>query len=146
MPSAEERLIDPSPDTLVAALVAVTGQAQGSSSLVRRGAKAWRQFLQETAGLPEGARRWVADPDHGAYRPDHGGHPVVNVAWWTDHVGRRHWRLEGWGPDPEEGGLLTPPAMECPANDPRPALWHVYPDATFRRLGEWVVCCPCGAV
>src|SRR5262249_48232540 len=110
MPSAEERLIDPSPDALVAALVAVTGQAQGPRSLVRRGAKAWRQFLQEAAGLPQGARRWVADPEHGDYRFDHGGHPVVLVAWWTDHVGRRHWRAGGAGPPPPPG--RPPPARE----------------------------------
>jgi hypothetical protein len=129
-------LIDPNPDELVAAL----DQAAGHAGLPGRGRRQWRALLAEIAGRPEG-RSQREQP-----RPDQYGALYVSAAWWTDHQGRKHVRVAA-------GDSAAPdwhPGWSRLENDPRPAVWHVYPERIFRvtrpeREPAWVASCACGA-
>ncbi|MFO0927714.1 MAG: WD40 repeat domain-containing protein [Gemmataceae bacterium] len=66
--------------------------------------------------------------------------PLVRVAWWTDHVGRRHWRVIG-GRQPQADRSDHALAQE--------PLVHLYPERLLlRQIGDWrevLAVCRCGA-
>ncbi len=107
-----------------------------------------------TAEPRDGWRQWNSSDAWGAEAP--GGTsrralgellPLarVGLAWWTDHIGRRHYRVVGWR---GRGNRAGQDNFLCPFGEPRPPLWLVYPDRTFfRREGKdrvLTAVCPCG--
>jgi hypothetical protein len=131
-----EVLIDPNERTLLNTLE----KAQRAANAYLAGRRLtktrdlWAKALREARRQPEGTRD---------FNGGRGGIPAafVRLAWWTDPLGRRHWRIFGR-------------RLELDLTDPRslPAdsLAAVYPDASVLRSGpvgeHWLVSCPdCGA-
>lgn len=130
-PSAEEL-----EDAVGAAVTAVNGKA-------RKRRLPWPMaeyaaFSAEAARLPEGWKQWNADGRPGDVRS------ALGVAWWADHIGRRHFRLVGGRIGRE---LVADLFGRRAAN--RPPLWRVYPEFAFVcvRSGQRLVkvLCRCGA-
>jgi hypothetical protein len=91
----------------------------------------WRQILDEMAATREGKSQLFIQ---------RGG--SFTVAWWTDYLGRRHVRVAGGAAAHRHSSRLD--------EDPRPPLWHVYPERIFRvhrpeRESVWLASCACGA-
>jgi WD40 repeat protein len=69
---------------------------------------------------------------------------AVALVWWSDLIDRRHCRVVG------RRGKLDAARLEhlLSPGEERPAVWLVYPDYFFRRLGrgrrELVALCACG--
>src|SRR5262245_7394173 len=86
----DERRIDPTPEELTSLLTAATRKANGRSKLSMPQSQRfeWERFLRRHRKMPEG---------HRSFQGGHGVLPAprVDVAWWTDHLGRRHWRVVG---------------------------------------------------
>jgi WD40 repeat protein len=126
-------LVRPSDDALSGALV----EATEAGGLRHRGLSSWVKLLAEVRRRREG-RQQVEDPRSG-------GCGYASLAWWTDRQGVKHYRVAGGdtrGPGPHRHYSRSP-------DDPRPPLWHVYPDHVYQRLragkAEWLASCPdCG--
>jgi hypothetical protein len=97
-------------------------------------------FTGELAKSPEGWWQWNGSGKSGEVRS------VLGVAWWTDHIGRRHLRLVGRRDAFRRDRLVH---LLCPNVGARPGLCLVYPEAAFllHRGGrrEVAVLCRCGA-
>ncbi len=138
MQPLDERRIDPTADDLVALLDRATRRANAHlrTHQVRRGTAAWRRFVREQSKKPEGHAEF-----RGGRRDRYSA--LVTVAWWTDPLGRRHWRVTG--------GRLYDWHDVWPVRSPfdAHALWHVYPDRLMLlRRGDREVLgafCACGA-
>jgi WD40 repeat protein len=124
-------LIDPDEKSLLGALKDARGPVSGTAW--KWAPRHWPAILGAIAGSVEG-RTQMED-----------GALYVAVAWWTDHQGRRHVRINGgdltWGGHPHYSRL---------DDDPRPPSWHVYPERIFHvhRAGGipvWLASCACGA-
>jgi WD40 repeat protein len=114
-----------------------------------------RSFRKEIAGTPEGYRQWVGG-DGPTRRSPYGRAGLVRsalaVAWWSDHVGRRHVRLLGRRATlglPELVRLMWPEARRQGASvPPVPPLALVYRHFTFLRAQggrrRVVALCRCG--
>jgi hypothetical protein len=147
MPGFVFRRIDPDEETLLAALDAAfdaTLQAlsQPWAALAPPEASPAPQALPERAERqPRGIHVWHwpdDDPDFILF---------IVAAWWTDVLGRRHWRIEGsWRcdqvtrdmvPDLDSDGDWHPLEVIYPE---RPGCWR-------QREGrpDWLVLCGCGA-
>src|SRR4051812_12993180 len=97
------RAIDPSPDKLAEALQRACDTANKGvrrSGWVGFDRRARQAFLAEVAAHASGARAWCGVP-----REAGRVHARVDVAWWTDPLGRRHWwvRSRPEGPPPDRG-------------------------------------------
>jgi hypothetical protein len=145
MTSYDRVLIQPASAELEQALgAAVTAaNARGRMRLLRWPLEGCPAFLDEAEGRPEGWRQW----NGGAGRGRSGeSRSVVALAWWTDAVGRTHYRIVG------RRGDFTRPLLNnllCPSGEPRPPLRLVYPDYTFIRSRQGrralTAVCACGA-
>jgi hypothetical protein len=128
-------LVAPAPDQLVAALLEATAAANRHFTILELDRGHWERFLDELADRREGRRQW-SDTQRGDTAR-------VALAWWTDHVGRRHVRV--WGGSSRDGPQPVPTPSR---HDPRPPLWHVHPERVFYReqegQGEWRAVCACG--
>jgi hypothetical protein len=112
-------------------------------------------FEKELAAAPEGYRQWVGG-DGPTERSPYGRAGLVRsalaVAWWSDHVGRKHVRLLGRRATlgvPELVRLMWPEAPRRGAPvAPVPALALVYRHFTFLRVQggrrRVVALCRCG--
>lgn len=129
-------LLAPPYNRVVEALVEATAAANAGVRLLRLDRPHWEEFVPAMRATPEGRRQWsdAAGGETGR----------VSVAWWTDHLHRRHFRVSG-------GNSTDPgyrPALSA-KQDPRPPLWHLYPERLFRRTrggtGVWLAACSCGA-
>jgi hypothetical protein len=132
----ERLLVRPTADRLVAVLceaARATGQVALAQLLSE---EFWRDLLAKADARPQGRFQWAQE---GPERYSASG--FVGLAWWTDPQGGRHWRVCG-GDDTHRHFLRAP-------EEPRPPLWHVYPDRLFRRTREgqsaWLAACDCGA-
>jgi hypothetical protein len=136
MAAIDERLIDPEQQALARLLDRATrvANARLPARRVRKDLFDWHQFVRRQRNRPEGCQ---------VFNGGRGTLPaaLVRVAWWTDAIGRRHWRVAGrrlqW--------------CDAPArDDPFAAfpLWHVHPDRlVLRRAGgpdELLAVCACG--
>lgn len=140
MPPFDERRIDPTPDQLVAVLVAATKTANGWMWLrrVENDPSRWVAFIEGQRGHREGRQ---------TFQGGHGGSsaPLVEASWWTDPAGRRHWRVIGRRAESEF------PGWSAGRRDVLSAfpLWHIYPEHVgFRQVSERVealAVCACGA-
>jgi WD40 repeat protein len=143
MTEVDQVLIAPARAELEAALAAAAAAVNGRA---RERLLAWppddlRSFRKEIGAAPEGYRQWVGGGGPQKRSP-YGRAGLVRsaltVAWWSDHVGRRHVRLLGrrallglpalvhlmWPAVPQRGGSVPPV----------PALALVYRDFTFLRV------------
>src|SRR5262245_17335381 len=117
----DQRLIDPRPEVLVRHLLKATRAANGRlrKRRVEKDETFWQRFVKRAQKKPEGQQR--CNGGHGSI-----GAALVTVAWWTDHVGRRHWRLVGrrteWSDHPIQRSGFH-----------QFGLWHVYPDRVMVR-------------
>jgi WD40 repeat protein len=72
-----------------------------------------------------------------------GAQALFLVAWWTDHLGRRHYRLVAGKPQDDGRRLFGT------LGGIRPPLWYVYPERVFCRTqdgrAECLAACACGA-
>jgi hypothetical protein len=132
----DQRRLDPTPDVVARLLLLAKWSANRGLQQRQLGHDLgfWRRVARAVARQPEGWRSW---------RGGRGGVPAaeVHLAWWTDHIGRRHYRVQGrryWGLDPEP----PPPFADLP-------LCHLYPQRVLlRRVAgreEPLVLCGCGA-
>jgi hypothetical protein len=114
-----------------------------------------RSFRKELAAAPEGYRQWNGGDDRTGRSPfGRGGlvRSALAVAWWADHVGRKHVRLLGRRDTltvPELVRLMWPvmPRRGAPV-PPVPLLALVYRDFAFLRVRAGQrrvrVVCRCG--
>jgi WD40 repeat protein len=132
-------LIDPSREDLTAAL---TEAARHANHRCRRNTLPWppanlNRVLGQGRVRAEGHHRW----EGGLGAPV----SVVALAWWTDHAGRKHYRVGG--KRCEERGDVDRDALFFPPQG-RAILRLVYPDFVLEQArGErWepVAVCPCG--
>jgi hypothetical protein len=132
----DERRIDPTPEELVALLVAATKKANGRGlhGRLRKDRSQWERVLRRHKKKPEGCRTFM----------DGRVGPRVDVAWWTDLLGRRHWRVVGRRFD-----FSQEFDEQCHDKFRTYPLWHVYPDRLMvREAGgrrELLAACACGA-
>jgi hypothetical protein len=145
MTSYDRVLIQPARAELEQALGAAVTAAKGGGRLrlLRWPLDGCPAFLDEVEGRPEGWRQWNGGEGRGR---SGASRAVVVLAWWTDAVGRKHYRVVG------RRGNFTRPFLSnllCPSGKPRPPLWLVYPGYTFIRRSQgrraFTAACACGA-
>jgi hypothetical protein len=134
----DRRLTETRPDNLALALVtAVRTVNNRRASPLPADADVWRRAAAELTG-PEGWRWWATDASGLRYRGR------VDCAWWTDSLGRRHYRVVGQVL--ADYDRIAPIAFE----GDRPPVWRVFPEHLFLRqtAGGWelLAACACGAV
>jgi hypothetical protein len=131
----DTRLVAPTHVRLSAALAEATACANQGVGLLRLDIDHWEDFLSQAQATPIGRRQW-SDTLRGETAR-------VAVAWWTDHLHRRHFRILGGNSRDRSYRSLA-----AARTDPRPPLWHVYPEHVYYRerdgKGAWLAVCPCG--
>jgi hypothetical protein len=130
MADVDRILIQPSEEELEQVLGEVVAEVNDRS---RKRRLSWPlpdydAFTSELARSLEGWRQWNGSGKSGEVRS------VLGVAWWTDHIGRRHLRLVGRRDAFRRDRLAH---LLCPNVGPRPGLCLVYPESAFlcRRGG-----------
>jgi WD40 repeat protein len=132
----DEWLIDPAPEQL-AGLMLKAMRAANARLRDRRLDKDlffFHQFVRRAARKPEGQQQWTGG---------RGGVPaaLLAVAWWTDRIGRRHWRVTGKRLDRSTRYARETAFTALP-------LWCLYPEGlAIRRTGkkdELLAVCRCG--
>jgi hypothetical protein len=129
----DERLIDPDPELLAKTLRRATSAANGrlKSRRLDKDVAFWQRFVHRTRKRLEGQQTWKGTRSFwGA---------MVRAAWWSDPVGRKHWRIVGRRSDHTDYYLRNFAFAEYP-------LWHIYPDRLALRQEErkLLACCDCG--
>jgi hypothetical protein len=142
MAKVDIRLLDPSPTELATALGRATRSANGKLSRRRidRDRAFWQRVARRTARAAEGLRQWLGSRAEVLSGPS----ARVLLAWWTDYLSRRHYRVLGWQEkayrqrqEPHERDLSSWPAL-CQLSPVRTLLRH--------RAGQTdlLIVCPCG--
>lgn len=129
-------LVSPTRGNLVEELLAAQGRANEEVGvLAPLDYFKWESLVRQMGERPEGRQQW-SDTRHGDTAR-------VAIAWWTDHLGRRHFRVVGG--NSRDGSCRN---LSSTRTDHRPPLWHVYPERLFCRDpgdgGEWIAVCGCG--
>jgi hypothetical protein len=126
-------LIDPPTEEVHAALHQAISTARRTRRFLQAGEITLADLLDAVTEEPEGVRSWESN----------GLDEFLRLSWWTDHQGRRHCRVQGGDRD---GSIRADLGYNYA--DPRPPLWHVYPERVFRRwcdgAAAWLVSCGCG--
>jgi WD40 repeat protein len=142
MGSYERRFVRPSFHDLVAALDEATALANQADNLLALDHDHWAAFVADIRTEPEGVRQWAQEVKYD------GPSAVVGLAWWTDALSRRHFRVwAGSAADESYAGQMVPGLdSETPAWAP---VWHIGPDRVVARTvdgrRDWLALCPCGA-
>jgi len=137
MAAFDQRLIDPAPDAIVSLLLRATRAANGRMShrRVEKDRDSWARFVKRAAKTPEGCQTFRGT------RSGTWGSALVRAAWWTDPVGRRHWRVVGRRVDYVDYRLRDVAFLSFP-------LWFVYPDRLMLHQkgesAELIGRCDCG--
>jgi hypothetical protein len=130
MPHFERRFVRPSRFQVVDALMQAAQGVRAGPAGAEDERERWDNFVNELRDQPEGFQQWEGDG-------------IVALAWWTDHLRRRHFRI--WAGSADDIGHYC---LRHDKNDPRPAVWHLAPDQVFyrERAGEplWLAVCACG--
>jgi hypothetical protein len=138
VPIFERRFVRPSHFQVVDALVQAAEAVGTDSSAVAEMRQRWDSFVTDLHHQPEGFHRW--DERDGLRTSD----GIVAIAWWTDHLRRRHFRI--WGDSLDNGSHHYAPGHD--ESDPGPPFWYLAPDQVFDRCraGEhqWLAVCACG--
>jgi WD40 repeat protein len=133
----ERRFVRPSRFQVVDALVQAAQAAGARLSADEDNRRPWESFVSELHDQPEGYYQW----DGSELPGDNTG--VVAIAWWTDHLCGRHFRIYG-SSSADDGARL----VHLVKNDPRPPFWHLAPDQVFGRDRSgahlWLAVCACG--
>jgi WD40 repeat protein len=132
----DTHLFRPTLNRVVEALVDATSAANREVDLLHREREHWEEFVAALRDLPEGRRQW-ADTAWGDTA-------LVSIAWWTDYLGQRHFRI--CAGNSRDGSYQD---FNVQRRDRRPPLWHLFPDGLFQRRrqkeGVWLAACACGA-
>jgi len=135
MPRFDKHLIRPTHLELVQALEEAARQANALCTVVEYERDGWEALVRELRHEPEGFRHWLRQ--WGKKSP--GG--VLTLAWWTDFMGRRHFRVSA-GSSADEGFWDMAKTRDAPP------FWYIAPRRIFarERAGErvWFALCPCG--
>lgn len=134
----DERRIDPSTDELVNLLQRAMRRANARLTKRRIDKKQqfWLDFVRRQRSKPHGVMQ---------YQGGRGGIPAarMRIAWWSDPIGRRHWRVIGEQLDYTHRDTLPPEFAGFP-------LTQVYPEGVMLCRDDHgerlVVACRCGAV
>jgi hypothetical protein len=127
-------LVNPTRSTLQQVL----SQTRRVAGLVASGDQD-EEILAELASCTDGRIQFE-------HREQHQPARYLVVAWWSDYQQRKHVRICGSG----SGGQENVPELQYSRldEDPRPALWHVYPRTCYcviqGKSRRWLVCCDCG--
>jgi hypothetical protein len=133
--------INPSPGEIVELLSEATAAANKRcrTHLLDDNAAKWQKLARQAEKSPEG---------FDVYRGGRGGVPGTQLvaAWWTDHIGRKHFVVRGRRVEDDAAqDLLFKSALEN-----QPPLWHCYPEFVCQRfrngVSEFLAVCGCGAV
>src|SRR5262245_44197996 len=129
-------LVHPSRGRLVEELLlAQTRANEESAVLAPLGRHQWEEIAARISETAEGRQQWSDSRRGDTAR--------VAVSWWTDQIGRRHYRVIGG--HSRDGSCRN---LTSTRTDQRPPLWHVYPERVFWReragVGEWAAVCGCG--
>jgi hypothetical protein len=145
MSTYERRLIGPAPDELGRALLEAAAAADRGCRTCLAG---WTPasvpgLLAPLHESPEGWRQWFAGPR--PYRTNQARSAVV-VAWWTDSVGRRHYRVAS------RRGAFSREYLDDHLTflgRPAPPLALIHPEHTFHLVRSGtrtlLALCGCGA-
>ncbi len=129
-------MVRPSVNLLRQALDEALAAGNGDDPVLHVEAEDWNNAIGAARPLREGFREWSDVRYYGAV--------AVAMVWWTDHAGRRHFRVmaERW---PGWSGLGPRDGMIARGHPP---LWFASVGQCFRvRTGAgegWRVVCPCG--
>jgi WD40 repeat protein len=142
MADVDRILIAPTPAALSEVLAGAAPADAAHPKRRPREPEELQRLLADVGETPEGYRELV-DGKVSAVRASEGS--AISLAWWTDAIGRRHYRVAARAPVDFFARLLGEAAHE-----PRPALWHVYPEGVFERTRSGraevlVYCHRCGA-
>jgi hypothetical protein len=149
MPAFDRTFLDADLDQVIETLAEAEQAANKRARIgkLELGRDEYARFVRSSFGHPKGSRRWVAGTELPALADATRRATLVGVAWWTDHVGRKHARVIA--------GRLADDLSEMPTFGPldadRPPLWKVYPRRAVLRTRpgqqpELLVWCGCGAV
>ena len=135
----ERRFVRPTYLQVVDALEEAAREANEAQKVVDQDREQWNAFVSEIRTEAEGVRQWYRNC------PPNQGAGLVGIAWWTDHLGRRHFRV--WAGSSADGSFRR---LFDPEPDSRPPFWHMAPDRVFscRHDGQrkWLAVCPCGMI
>lgn len=137
MATFDRLLVGPLRNDLILTLQVAAVAANAGRALLGVELDDWAKAAAELAGQPEARRAW------------RGGvilRATVTLALWTDHRGKRHFRVRGYdsGSHPHHAGQNAPPPF-----------WDIYPDQCYCRAvpgpggdfrREWCVVCRCDVV
>jgi hypothetical protein len=130
-------LVRPTGMQLISALQEAQDAANATPPALDISHDEWMGAITKARGHREGACEWNAK----RYCDASG----IAFIWWTDHAGRRHFRVLGhrW----PLGGFHPGPDLILRGHPP---LWAIAPGQCFLRevsgRREWVVVCACGEV
>jgi WD40 repeat protein len=132
----EMHLFRPTFNRVVEALVEATAAANREVDLLPQQRAQWEEFVCELRSQHEGRRQW-ADAAWGETA-------LVSIAWWTDHLGQRHFRI--CAGNSRDGSYED---FNIQRRDRRPPLGHVFPEVLYQRRRPdqsiWLAVCACGA-
>jgi hypothetical protein len=137
MAAVDERLIDPTPQRVASLLQRAVKAANGRASRrrVEKDPGFWARFVKRARNKREGNQTYCGT------RVLVYGSAFVRAAWWTDPVGRRHWRIVGRRAVYADYRARDLPLAAFP-------LWHIYPDRLVLRdagSGSHLIArCDCG--
>jgi hypothetical protein len=136
----ERRFVRPTRVQMIDALEQAAREANESRKVVASDRDHWDTFLTRIRDQAEGFRQW---------RESEAG--VAGIAWWTDHLRRRHFRV--WAGSSRDGSFqrqLHPESALRREEDALPPIWHIAPDRVFQRIRNGrrqpLVVCACGQV
>jgi WD40 repeat protein len=113
----ERRFVRPTLLDVLSALEEATQAAYQYTTPPKVNREEQEQFLGAIRTRAEGVQNWGR----------------VGLAWWTDALARRHFRV--W-------------ADSCDPGEERPPVWHIAPDhvigRTRQQRRDWLVVCNCG--
>jgi WD40 repeat protein len=147
-------LIDPTPEALgqTAHLASKAANDGFRARLLTWPFEGFDEFLLSWRAAPTGERQWTGPGKHRKNGPGGDARSAAAVAWWTDPVGRKHFRVAADRVNcgtPSEQSLFNPGQASVYEGERRPALWCVYPDDLYLRQqgSDWPLwaACRCGA-
>jgi hypothetical protein len=132
----ERRFVRPTHLHVVDVLEQATEEANEAGQAVDQDREQWDAFVSDIREVPEGCHEWL----HQGL--PHAGTGGVGLAWWTDFLKRRHFRI--WAGSSADGSF----ARLFGAERKRPPMWHIAPENVFGRSREgpveWLAVCRCG--
>jgi hypothetical protein len=153
MASFDRLMIDPSAGQIAAALIEAEKTANKGCQvgLLRTEPAEYANFAAGMLLRPEGVSRWFGRSDTNETTPLAARATHVGVAWWSDYLARKHFRVFGRRLEPVHALFESHRFGPFSADFDRPPLWLVYPHRTVLRTmpgrpRELLLHCDCGVV